>query len=165
MAAPPSCSYCGAIATLVSGAQLYPHRPELVERRFWECAACQAWVGCHTPRGDDDPECPRPLCTLADASLRRWRNSAHALFDPLWQSGQMTRGQAYEWLAKKMGLSKAQCFIGGFTEAQCKAAVEICARAPGDDAPVSADYMQAMRDFAAVEVARTDNASKTPSLL
>lgn len=77
----------------------------------------------------------------------------------------MTRGQAYEWLAKKMGLSKAQCFIGGFTEAQCKAAVEICARAPGDDAPVSADYyMQAMREFA-VEVARTDNASKTPSLL
>ena len=76
----------------------------------------------------------------------------------------MTRGQAYEWLAEKIGLTKAQCFIGGFTEAQCKAVVEICARTPGDDAPVSADSMQAMREFA-VEVARTDNAPKTPSLL
>ena len=121
-------------------------------------------VVCHTPRGDDDPGCQRPLDTLADASLRRWRNSAHALLDPLWQSGRMSRGQAYEWLAGKMGLARAQRFIGCFTEAQCKAAVEICAHAPGDDAPVSADYMQAMRDFA-VEVARTDNASKTPSLL
>jgi hypothetical protein len=55
--------------------------------------------------------------------LRRWRNSAHALFDPLWHSGQMTRGQAYEWLAEKIGLTKAQCFIGGFTEGQRKAAV------------------------------------------
>ncbi len=77
----------------------------------------------------------------------------------------MSRGQAYEWLAEKMGLTKAQCFIGGLTEAQCKAAVEICARAPGDDAPVSADYMQVMREFAAVEGARTDNPSKTASLL
>lgn len=76
----------------------------------------------------------------------------------------MSRSQAYEWLAEKMGLPRAQSFIGGCSEAQCKAVVEICARAPGDDAPVSADYMQAMREFA-VEVARTDNAPKTPSLL
>ena len=95
--------------------------------------------------------------------MRRWRNSAHALFDPLWQSGRMSRSQAYEWLAEKMGLTKPHCFIGGFTEAQCKAMVEICARAPGDDAPVSADYMQAMREFA-VEVARSGNEPKKPSL-
>ena len=148
MATPPNCPYCAKPATLVMGALLYPHRPELAERRFWECADCQAWVGCHTPRGDDDPHCPRPLGTLADASLRRWRNSAHALFDPLWQSGQMTRGQAYEWLAEKMGLPKAQCFIGGFDEAQCQAVVEICAAAPGDDAPVTPADVQAMREFA-----------------
>lgn len=164
MASPPICSYCGAAATLVPGARLYPHRPELAERSFWECAACQAWVGCHTPRDDDDPKCPRPLGTLADASLRRWRNSAHALFDPLWQSGQISRRQAFEWLAGKMGLPRAQCFIGGFSEAQCKEVVEICARAPGDEAPVSADDMQAMREFA-TEVARTGSAPKKPSLL
>ena len=149
MTTAPTCSNCGALATLVTGAQLYAHRPELAERKFWECVACQAWVGCHTPRGDDDPECPRPLGTLADASLRRWRTSAHALFDPLWQSGRMTRGQAYEWLADKMGLSKQRCVIGGFDEAQCKAVVEICAQAPADDGPLSDADMQAMREYAA----------------
>ena len=63
-----------------------------------------------------------------------------------------------------MGLPRAQCFIGGLSEAQCKAVVEICARAPGDEAPVSADDMQAMREFAA-EVARTGSVPKKPSLL
>ena len=75
----------------------------------------------------------------------------------------MSRGQAYDWLAEQMGMTKAQCLIGGFTEAQCKAVVEICARAPGDDAPVTAADMQAMRDFA-VEVARTGSVPKKPSL-
>ena len=162
MATLPICSYCGAAATLVTGARLYAHRPELAGRSFWECAACQAWVGCHTPRGDDDPDCPRPLGTLADASLRRWRNSAHALFDPIWRSGSMSRGQAYTWLAEEMGLPRVQCFIGGFSEAQCKAVVEICARAPSDEAPPSEADMQAMREFA-VEVARTGNVPKKPS--
>ena len=149
MANAPTCPYCGALATLVTGAQLYARRPDLAERRFWECAGCQAWVGCHTPQGDDDPECPRPLGTLADASLRRWRNSAHALFDPIWQSGQMTRSKAYEWLAREMGLPKQRCHIGGFDEAQCKRVVEVCAQAPADDAPLSEADMQAMREFAA----------------
>lgn len=74
----------------------------------------------------------------------------------------MSRNQAYEWLAGKMGLPKARCFIGGFSQAQCKAAVQICARGPGDDAPVRADQMQAMREYA-VEVARTGTAAKKPS--
>jgi hypothetical protein len=163
MATAPICSYCRSPATLVTGAQLYPRRPELAERRFWECADCQAWVGCHTPQGDDDPECPRPLGTLADASLRRWRNSALALFDPIWQSGQMTRSQAYEWLAREMGLPKQRCHIGGFNEAQCKRVAEICAQVPADDAPVSEADMQAMREFAA-KVAPTGMAPKKPSL-
>ena len=111
MATLPICSYCGAAATLVTGARLYAHRPELAGRSFWECAACQAWVGCHTPRGDDDPDCPRPLGTLADASLRRWRNSAHALFDPIWRSGSMSRGQAYTWLAEEMGQRARRGFV------------------------------------------------------
>ena len=130
MASPPNCSYCGEVATLVTGALLYPRNPGLAERSFWECAACQAWVGCHAPRGGDDPQCPRPLGTLADASLRRWRTSAHALFDTLWQSGQMPRNQAYEWLARQMKMPVAQCHIGGFNEEQCKVATEICARLP-----------------------------------
>ena len=149
MAIPPSCSYCGAVATLVTGAQLYAHRPELAERRFWECANCQAWVGCHTPRGDDDPDCPRPLGTLANEALRRWRNSAHALFDPIWQSGRMTRSQAYGWLAREMGLPQGHCFIGGFDEAQCKKVVELCAREPNGDPPPSEADVLAMQEFAA----------------
>lgn len=130
MASAPICTYCGGAAELVSGATLFPHREDLCDRRFWECAGCQAWVGCHTPRGADDPECPRPLGTLADAALRRWRTSAHALFDPIWQSGRMSRAKAYRWLAGEMGLPVTQCHIGGFTQEQCRAVVEISARLP-----------------------------------
>jgi len=79
MASAPICPYCGGAAELVSGATLFPHREDIRDRRFWECAGCQAWVGCRTPRGANDSECPRPLGTLAEAALRRWRTSAHAL--------------------------------------------------------------------------------------
>lgn len=32
-----------------------------------------------------------PLGRLANAELQRWRNTAHAMFDPLWKSGSMSR--------------------------------------------------------------------------
>src|SRR5436309_3529676 len=44
-AAAPACPYCGHFARLVGGDVIYPHRPDLSELWFWQCAPCDAHVG------------------------------------------------------------------------------------------------------------------------
>lgn len=45
------CDYCGNDAMLVSGRAIYPHRPDLFRLNFWQCAPCDAYVGCHKREG------------------------------------------------------------------------------------------------------------------
>jgi hypothetical protein len=54
------------------------------------------------------------------------RGVAHAAFDPLWQSGVMTRTAAYKWLAAQMGLNVQDCHMEKFNADQCRRVVEIC---------------------------------------
>ena len=61
----------GAAATLVTGARLYPHRPELAERSFWACAACQAWVDAGCPERDRHPLTEAALGAL-EGALGDW---------------------------------------------------------------------------------------------
>lgn len=58
------CSYCNNEAKLVSGNVIYPHRPDLAYLRFWQCAPCAAYVGCH--KGTT-----KPLGRIANAELRQ----------------------------------------------------------------------------------------------
>ena len=94
---PVICPYCKREAELVEGATLYPDRPHIDDVWFWLCRPCGAYTVAHknskrhTPNG-----------TLANAELRDARQRAHAAFDPLWQSGAMTRAQATDWLAKEL---------------------------------------------------------------
>lgn len=62
----PRCPYCGAAAQLVTGAKLYPHRPDLAHLKAWQCYPCAASVGCHD--GTTTPKGP-----LADGPTRRAR--------------------------------------------------------------------------------------------
>lgn len=117
------CPYCQRPAKFVSGAVIYPHRPELVRHRFWSCAPCGAWVGCHrrSPRhgfnGDE------PKGRLANSALRKLKQDAHAVFDPLWRSGEMTRTEAYTWLADALGIAPQNCHIGMFDVDGCEAVI------------------------------------------
>ncbi|ECC0132114.1 hypothetical protein FL828_20415 [Salmonella enterica subsp. enterica] len=115
------CDYCGEYAILVSGASIYPHRPDLYRLQFWSCEACKAWVGCH--KNTD----AKPLGRLANAQLRMAKSGAHAAFDPIWKSGRLTRQQAYAWLSREMSLSREECHIGMFDLEQCQRVVFICA--------------------------------------
>lgn len=119
------CPYCDRLAVLLSGVDVYPHRPDLDDRLFWVCRVCDAWVGCH-------PGTARPMGTLANESLRRSRRSAHAAFDPLWRSGVMTRKQAYTWLAGALNVAIEDCHIGMFGASKCRRVVK-----------VSQEYLQA----------------------
>ena len=118
------CPYCNAKADLVTGEVIYPHRPDLFKKFFYNCAPCGAYVGCH-PTGDGKS----PLGRLANAELRRAKSDAHAAFDPLWREGSMSRHQAYKWLAQQMGIDKSEAHIGMFDVAQCKRVVQISAKA------------------------------------
>lgn len=96
-ATPPVCPYCGKPAVFT------PTSSEVYHGRdygpLWICRPCLAWVGCH--KGTR-----QPLGRLADAELRKAKLAAHAVFDPLWKSGRMTRKEAYRRLAKAMGLAE-----------------------------------------------------------
>lgn len=110
------CPYCGKAAERVTGAVIYPHRPDLFGKKFWRCAPCGAHVGCHGTSAT-------PLGRLANAELRRAKMAAHAAFDPLWKSRRMNRSQAYAWLADALGVSPANCHIGMFDVDGCNAVV------------------------------------------
>lgn len=36
------CDYCDKPAELVTGAEVYPHRPDLHHKKFWLCKPCDA---------------------------------------------------------------------------------------------------------------------------
>ena len=116
---PVTCPYCGHEASLVGGDIIYPHRPDLAEKAFYLCRPCDAYVGCH-------PGTRIPLGFLADAQLRRAKHATHAVFDPLWRSGRMSRKAAYGWLARRLGIPTEACHIGWFDLEQCSAAQQLC---------------------------------------
>jgi hypothetical protein len=121
----PNCSYCAAAAKLVTGAEIYPHRPDLAALQFWQCKPCDAFVGCHKA-GSGYGDGTRPLGRLANAALRKAKMRAHAAFDPLWKTRQMGRRNAYALLAQKLGIPVDRAHIGEFDEAMCARVVEVC---------------------------------------
>lgn len=113
--AAPVCPVHGVKAVLVPASVVYG-RDIKGARSVWICqdTNCDARVGCH----DDG----RPLGTMAGAELRRWRERAHAAFDPLWKGGtRQARGAMYRRLAEALGLERAH--IGEFTVEQCQKAI------------------------------------------
>jgi hypothetical protein len=109
------CNYCGKPAQLHGGKDVYPHRKDLAERKFWVCWPCNAWVGCHA--GGDEHQ---PLGELADEELRAARMSAHAAFDPLWKDGEMSRDAAYEWLSNATRIPGIRCHVGMMDVEECR---------------------------------------------
>lgn len=118
------CAYCGREAELVTGAVIYPHRPDLAHKWLWRCEPCKAWVGCHK-------DTTKPLGRLANDKLRKAKMTVHHCFDQLWKreaGGTMKRKEAYRWLALEMKLSKEECHIGMFSVQQCDEALEATGR-------------------------------------
>jgi CO dehydrogenase/acetyl-CoA synthase beta subunit len=135
----PKCPYCKAKSILVSGEYIYPHRPDLFDKKFYMCIPCEAYVGTHASTGE-------PLGTLANAYLRKFRNQAHAAFDPVWKeaankdflksnSGKRKdlggfikkhRTAAYARLAELMDIPVENCHIGCFDATQCRRVIDLC---------------------------------------
>lgn len=109
---PPDC-YCGAHPVLSMTSEIVygrDHGP------VWICGrwpACESMIGCH-------PDSTIPLGTLATREVRAARKMAHGLFDRVFQSGRMTRAEAYRELAAVIDLPVRQTHIGMFTLGQCE---------------------------------------------
>lgn len=130
-----SCPYCDRQAELVSGRAIYPDRVDLYPLSYWLCKTCDAYVGCHKKGAWTNEGGKRvisdgtlPMGRLANATLRRLKQAAHFAFDPLWRSGDMSRLDAYAWLAKEIGLSVGNCHIGMMDEDACKAVIAVMNR-------------------------------------
>ena len=113
-----NCPYCNKPAKLVNGTTIYPHRPDLANRRFYLCLPCDAYVGTH--------ENGIPFGTLANKELRKMRSEAHKEFDDIWKLGALSRTKAYQRLQQYMKLSEQQCHIGMFNIQQCQQVLEFC---------------------------------------
>ena len=60
------CGNCGMTPLLTTGAEVYPHRPDLREKKIWRCPGCGAYVGCH---GRSD--IPKGTVAVADPLISR----------------------------------------------------------------------------------------------
>lgn len=86
-------------ARLTSGEEIYPHRPDLKLLPFWKCDTCGNYVGCHHMTKNPT----RPLGCIPTPELREARKRLHKLIDPIWKSGQMSRGSLYKAIGKLLG--------------------------------------------------------------
>lgn len=117
---PRICPHCGSAVTLVDNSEIYG-----ASYGDWPYAyrcqsmSCDSHVGLH-------PYTNLPLGTLAQPSTRAARTFAKQHFNPIWKQGDMTRSEAYEWLAKGMGLEREECHLGLFSEAQCATVIQLC---------------------------------------
>jgi len=113
------CPYCGKQAELKTGEEVYPKRPDLFEKYFYECSACDARCGCH-------PNTTKPLGTLANEELRKMRGYTHTHFDKLWQAGLMSRSNAYTWLAFELNIPFKFAHIGSMDKDLCRKTIGLC---------------------------------------
>lgn len=87
---------CGSHGTPVTGADIYPHRPDLHRKLFYKCDSCGRYVGCHRSG--------EPFGHLANAETRAARGRAHKAFDAIWQGGLCSRGRLYARMKREIGI-------------------------------------------------------------
>lgn len=131
-----TCHHCQNPCRLTTGKEVYAHRPDLYDLKFWKCTHCiDSFVGCHKPGARvkilgyyEVSDGTLPLGTAANAALRKMRSEAHKVFDPKWKNGRRHRGTAYAILSAMTGISHEQCHISMMSLAQCHKVIEVCER-------------------------------------
>ena len=93
-------------------------------QKLYVCAgypACNSYVG--GPFGQFAAK-----GSLANGELRNKRIRAHKAFDAVWQSGILTRRDAYRWLQDITGLDERQAHIAMFSDYRCDQVIAACNR-------------------------------------
>lgn len=86
---------------LVTGKDIYPHRPDLVSKNFYKCTKCGNYVGCH-------PGTTKPLGCIPNNELKRARSYIHDKLDPLWKNYAYGKGRGWWYcrIAKELGIKE-----------------------------------------------------------
>lgn len=90
---------CDVDARLTDGSEIYPHRHDLRGLPFWKCDACGNFVGCHHKTKNRTS----PLGCIPTPELKEARKKIHALIDPIWQSGKISRKELYGLISNEIG--------------------------------------------------------------
>ncbi|MBZ9674509.1 zinc-finger-containing protein [Mesorhizobium sp. ES1-1] len=95
------CCQCQAEITprLTDGREIYPHRADLSDLPFWKCDTCKGYVGCHHKTATRT----KPLGNIASGEMKKARQHIHALIDPAWRFGGISRRAIYGKLSVRLG--------------------------------------------------------------
>jgi hypothetical protein len=104
------CPYCGKPTEFVDSACIYGRSYGMI----YLCRPCHAFVGVH--KGTD------------------------IALDLLWKTGQMTRHEAYRWLAEGLEKAVKDAHIGMFDENECKTVVNMSNRLLNDFRRLDVDF-------------------------
>lgn len=102
-----SCPECGSPMTL---------RPSKFGpgRQYYACTRYPDCRGAHGAHQDGTP-----LGIPANQATKDMRKAAHATFDTLWKGGYMSRGGAYVWMQKALGMTPDEAHIANFDTKTC----------------------------------------------
>jgi hypothetical protein len=114
---PKACDCCGGPAVLVQNRVLYGSNQGKWPV-VWYCLSCEASTGCH-------PFSVFPMGIMADRQTKAARRQMHELLDPIWESGLMSRSEAYALLAERMGVPPwEEVHVAWMSLQQCAVAAE-----------------------------------------
>ena len=91
-------------ARLTTGAEIYPHRPDLAAVPRWRCD-CGLHVGCHW-RHHDATKRMDPVGVIPTPEIGTARKHIHAILDPLWKGGRFQRVELYRMLSGRLGVAE-----------------------------------------------------------
>lgn len=89
------CPNCNKPAPWVENKEMYGRNYGKSYMCYY-CKPCDTYVGCHN-------NTRQPLGTMAGKDLRDMRRKVHAKIDPLWRSGEHSRGHVYSAISKSLG--------------------------------------------------------------
>lgn len=118
---PTICPHCGSPVSVVNNKEIYGRQYGKWPFAY-KCASkeCDSYVGIH-------PKTDIPLGSLANKATRAARKQAKAVFAPKWEGGEMSKDEAYAWLASKLGIADVHhCHVGWFDIETCNRVVDIC---------------------------------------
>lgn len=117
---PKVCPYCDGDVCAVNNSEIYRGQSYGRWPYIYLCEDCRAYVGMH-------PETNIPLGTLADAVLREARKVSKNLFQTklMEPPSNMTRTEAYTWLAARMNITAGNCHFAWFDVKQCEQVIAI----------------------------------------
>lgn len=107
------CPYCGSPVIYRSAEGIYHDNGK--DTMLYVCShypKCDAYVRVHAGTNI-------PVGILANHELRTLRRTAHRYFDQLYQSGYMSKQDAYQWLADLISAPLSEAHIGYLGEYYC----------------------------------------------